>query len=106
MRIWQVIALLDVFEKLGTLLLALDLEAVIKSAASAGSRKTEFREPRSRRAPGQQLGKRTAAGWGTSLDLGPLDLFFLEAALAGDSITASMSLHGATTTNPFLDPAV
>ena len=48
----------------------------------------------------------TAAGRGTSLDLGPLDLVFLEAALAADLITASISLDVATAANPFLDPAV
>ena len=84
----------------------LDLEAVIKSAASAASRKTKSRGPRSREAPGRRLGKRTAAGRGASLDLGPLDLVFLEAALAADLITASISLHVPIPGNPFLDPAV
>ena len=43
---------------------------------------------------------------GALLDLGTLDLVFLEAALAADLITASISLHVAPTGNPFLDPAV
>ena len=83
MRICRVIQLFVVFGKFGNLLLVLDLglEAVIKSAASAASRKTESRGPRSREAPGRRLGKRTAASRGASLDLGPLDLVFLEAAL-------------------------
>ena len=67
------------------------MEAVIKSAASAVSRKTKSSGPRSREEPGRGLGKRTAAGRGASLDLGPLDLVFLEAALAADLITASKS---------------
>ena len=62
---------------------------MIKSAASAASRETKCRGPRSREAPGRRLGKQTAAGRGASLDLGPLDLVFLEAALAADLITAS-----------------
>ena len=68
----------------------MDLEAVIKSAASTASRKTKSRVPRSRGALGRQLNKRTAASWGalTFLYLGPLDLVFLEAALAADLITA------------------
>ena len=64
---------------------------MIKSAASAASRKSKSMWPRSREAPGRRLGKRTAAGRGASLDLGPLDLVFLEAALAADLITASKS---------------
>ena len=39
-------------------------------------------------AAGRRLGKRTAAGWGASLDLGPLDVVFLEAALVADLIVA------------------
>ena len=70
----------------------MDLEAVIKSAASAASRKTKSKGPRSREAPGRRLGKRTAAGRGASLDLGSLDLVLLEAALAADLITASKRL--------------
>ena len=57
-------------------------------------------------APARWLGKWTAAGRGASLDLGPLDLVFLEAALAANLITASISLHVAMARNPFLDPAV
>ena len=62
-------------------------QAVIKSAASAASPKTNSRD----QAPG---GRRTAAqladdgGRGAPLDLGPLDLVFGEAALAPDLITA------------------
>ena len=67
------------------------MEAVIKSAAIAASRKTKCRGPRSREFPGPRLGKRTAASQGDSLDLGPLDLVFLEAALTADLITASKS---------------
>ena len=85
------------------------MEAVIKSAASAASRKTKSRGPRSRGAPRQRLGKRKAAGRGAALNLGPLDVAFLEAALAGDLIMASISLHippRASPFNPFLDPAI
>ena len=57
----------------------MDLEAVIKSAASAASRKARS---------------------GASLDLGPLDLIFLEAALAADLIKASKSVHGSTVPTP------
>ena len=78
------------------------MEAMIKSAASAASRKTKSREPRSREAPG----RRTAAGQGASLDLGALDLIFLEAAPAADLIMASISLHVPTTAIPFLDPVL
>ena len=69
------------------------MEAVTKWVDSAASRKTKSRGPRSGEAPGRRLGKRTAAGWDASLDLGPLDLVFLEAALAANLITASISLH-------------
>ena len=68
-------------------------QAVIKSAAGAASRKPKSKGPRSRGAPGRQLGKRPAAGQGASLDLGPLDLVFLEAALAADLITSSKSFQ-------------
>ena len=86
MRICQVIQFFVVFEKFGTLLLVLDMEAAIKSAASAASRKTKSRG--SMEAPRRRLGKRMAAALGASLDLGPLDVGFLEAALAADLITA------------------
>ena len=79
---------------------------VIKSSANAASMKTKSRGPRSRGAPGQWLGKWMAAGRGAPLDLGPLDLVFLEAALAADLITASKSLHVLTTGNPFVESAV
>ena len=51
----RVIQLFVVFE---TLLLVLDMEVVIKSAASAASRKTKIQE--SRGASGRRLGFRTA----------------------------------------------
>ena len=82
------------------------MEAVIKSAASAASRKTESREPRSREAPRPAAVRLPSRRPGASLDLGPLDLVFLEAALADDLITASISLHVPIPGNPFLDPAV
>ena len=63
-----------------------ELEAVIKTAASAASR--------------------TAAGRASSPDLVPMDLVFLEAALAADLIMTSLSIHVATAGNTFLDPAV
>ena len=75
----------------------MDLEVVIKPAASAASRKTKCRGPRSREAPGRRLGNRTAAGRAASLDLGPLDLDFLEAAPAVDLITAFRSLAPVST---------
>ena len=80
--------------------------AMIKSTAGAASRKTESMGPRSREALGRRLGEWTTATRGASLDLGPLDLVFLEAALAADLITASISRHVATAPNPFLDPTV
>ena len=76
-----------------------NFQGVIKLAASAASRKTKSRRPRSREAPGRRLGMRTAAGRGASLDLGPLDLVFLEAALAADLITASTSKTSKRVTN-------
>ena len=44
-----------------------------------------------------------AASRAASLDLGPLDLVSLDAALAADLIMASKSLHAPTTANPFLE---
>ena len=70
----------------------LDLEAVIKSAAS-----TE------RPGDGSAGGRRPR---GAPLGLASLNLVFGEAVLAADLITASKSLHVPTTANPFLDPAV
>ena len=65
----------------------LDFQAVIKSAASAASPKTESRGPSSRGAPdGGSAGGRRPRG--APLELGPLDLVFGEAALAADLITA------------------
>ena len=52
-------------------------------------------------APVRPLGKRKAAGLGPSLDLGPLDLVFLEAALADDLITTPESLHAPLLPTPF-----
>ena len=64
------------------------MEAVITSAASADSRKTKSRGPRSREAPRPAAVCLPSRLPGASLDLGPLDLVFLEAALAADLITA------------------
>ena len=76
-------------------------QAVIKSAASAASRKPKSKGPRSRGAPGrivdggrwttgdgQTTGNGRMTDQGAPLDLGPLDLGFLEAAPAADLITA------------------
>ena len=82
------------------------MEAVIKSTAFAASRKTKSRGPRSREAPKPAGVRLPSCRPGASLDLGPLDLVFLEAALAADLITALISLHVPTPPNPFLDPAV
>ena len=81
------------FEKFATVLLVLDVEAVTKLAASAASRKTKSREPRSREAPRPAAVRLPSCRPGASLDLGPLDLVFLEAALAADLIMASKSLQ-------------
>ena len=43
---------------------------------------------------------------GRTLDLGPLDLVFLEAAHAADLIAAFISFQVPTPGNLFLDPAV
>ena len=61
--------------------------AVIKSAASAASRKPKSREGSSRGVQdgGSAGGRRP---WGPSLELPYLDLGFLQAALAADLITA------------------
>ena len=67
----------------------LGLEAVMKSAASAS----------------RWLGNRTA-GRDASLELVPLDLVLLEAAIAADLITTCKFLHAPPAANPFLDPAV
>ena len=65
----------------------LDLEAVIKSAASAASPKTKSRGPSSRGAlDGGSAGGRRPRG--APLGLGSRDLVFEEAALAADLITA------------------
>ena len=64
---------------------------MMKSAAIGATRKAKSRGPRAREAPGRRLGKQTAAGRSDSLDLGPLDLVFLEAALVADLITAFTS---------------
>ena len=65
------------------------MEAVIKSAASAASRKTKSRGPRSREAPQPAAVQLPSSRPGASPDLGPLDLVFLEAALAAGLIMAS-----------------
>ena len=54
-----------------------------------------------RQADGGQLGH-----FPGSWILDPVDLVFLEAALAADLSTASISLHIAAAPNPFLRPAV
>ena len=62
-------------------------QAVMKSAASANSPKTN----RGNHDPGERLGDGSAGGrrpWGAPLDLGSFDLVFGEAALAADLITA------------------
>ena len=65
----------------------LNFQAVIKSAASAASRKPKSREGSSRGAPdGGSAGGRRPRG--APLELPLLDLGFLEAALAADLITA------------------
>ena len=65
----------------------LNFEAVIKSAASAASRKSKSSEGRSRGVQdGGSAGGRRPRG--TPLELPSLDLGFLEAALAADLITA------------------
>ena len=67
---------------------SVNFQAVIKSAASATSRKPKSRGPSSRGA----LDSGSAGGrWppGAPLELGPLDLVFLEAAQAADLVIAS-----------------
>ena len=49
----------------------------------------------------RRLGKWTAAGRGASIDLGPLDLVFLETALVADLIMASISLQAFPLPTPF-----
>ena len=63
----------------------------MKSAAGAASRTTKSRGARSREAPRPAVVRMLTRRPGASLDLGPLDLVFLEAALAADLITASIS---------------
>ena len=65
-----------------------DMEAVIKLAASAASRKIKTR-PRSREAPRPAAVRLPSHRLGATLDLRTLDLVFLEGALAADLITAS-----------------
>ena len=67
--------------------LVFEFQAVIKSAASAASRKPKSREgsPRGVQDSGSAGGRWP---WGTPLELPSLDLGFLEAALAADLITA------------------
>ena len=68
----------------------MDLRAVIKLAASTPSRKTKSRRLRSREAPGRPR----------------IDVVFLEAALASELITSSISVDVPMALNPFLDLAV
>ena len=66
---------------------------MVKSAASAASRKTKSRGPR----PGKRLDIGPAyehGGRGASLGLGALDLVLLEATLAADLVSASKSFRG------------
>ena len=70
-----------------------ELEAVVKSAARATLKKTKSRGPRREREAPQPAAIRLPSRPGAALDLGPLDLVFLEAALAADFITASISLQ-------------
>ena len=65
----------------------LNFQAVIKSAASAASRKPKSREGSSRGVQdgGSAGGRRP---WGTPLELPSLDLGFLEAVLAANLTTA------------------
>ena len=80
------------------------MEAVIKSAASAASSKTKSRGRRPREVPRLAAVHLPSRRPGASLDLGPLDLVFLEAALAADLITASISLHVPAPGNPLSGP--
>ena len=75
------------------------LEAVIKSAASAASRKTKSRGPRSREAPGRRFGKRTAASRGAPW-------IFVPWTRSSWMIMASISFHVPMSAHPILDPAV
>ena len=70
-----------------------DMEGMIKSAASAASRKTKLSGPRPREVPRPATVRLPSRRVGASLDLGPPDLVtvFLEAALAADVITAFKS---------------
>ena len=68
---------------------------MIKSAASAASRKTKSRGPRYRetlRPEAVRLPSRGSRAL-SKLDLGPLDLVFLKSALAGNLIMALKSLQ-------------
>ena len=81
----------NVFDKF--LKVLVDLEAVIKLAAGAVSWKTKTRGPRSRDAPRLAAVCLPSHRLGDFLVNGPLDLIFLEAALAANLITASKSLQ-------------
>jgi len=69
------------------------MEAVIRSAASAAHRKTKSRGPRYREAS-QPAGVRLSSRRpDASLNLGPPNLFYLEAAEAAGLIMVSKSLQ-------------
>ena len=78
----------------------MDLEAVIKSAASTASRKTKSWNPE------DSADDRLAWAGTARHNLGSWILGFLGAALAADLITAPKSIHVLMAANPFLDPAV
>ena len=75
-----------------TLVKKLNFQAVIKSAASAASRKPKSREgsPTGVQDGGLAGGRRPR---GTPLELPSLDLSFLKAVLTADLITAATSIH-------------
>ena len=66
---------------------------VIKSAASTAYRKTKSSGPRSRGAPQPAAIRLPSRRPGAFLDLGPLDLVFVVAALAADLIAAPKSIQ-------------
>ena len=69
------------------------MEVLVKWAARAASRDAKSRGPRSREAPQPSTILQASRRPGASLDLGPLHLVFLEAALAADLITVFPSLQ-------------
>ena len=70
-----------------------DLQAVIKSADSAASRRTKSRGPRSRQAPRPAVVCLPSRRPGAPLVSGPLDFVFQEAAPAADLLPASKSFQ-------------